>query len=225
VKERRQSNRWQINKEARVKLAGAQAFAQCFIKDINLKGFQISLRMKLPQETFLKLNLILTDEFKLKIEAWVVWHRNIGGFNVYGLYFNQIKEQDKEEIYKFVHKYFPKELGKQGTQEAGGEIMQDRRIFARFPVNYSLKFLDLNANSEGDAKSQDISAKGIGLLTNKELKPHTPLEFWLQIPDRGEPLYTRAEVIWSEKLEPNKYRAGVKLDKADLMGMSRIFRA
>ena len=102
--------------------------------------------------------------------------------------------------------------------------MQDRRIFARFPVNYPLKFIDLRANKEGEAKTQDISAKGIGLVTNEEFNPHTPLELWLDIPDRGEPLYTRGEVVWSKMLEPNKYRVGVELEKADLMGMSRIFR-
>ena len=228
MRNRRHTKRWQINRETKVKLAGAQAFAQCFIKDINLKGLQISLRLKLPQETFLKLNLILTDEFNLKIEAWVVWHRNIGGFNVYGLYFTKINEQDKEKIYKFVYKYLPQEISKKGEQEPeikkGGETMQDRRIFARFPVSLPLRFIEPYTNQEGKAQAHDFSAKGVGLVANKELKANVPLEMWLEIPDRGEPLYTRGEVIWSERLEPNKYRAGVKLDKADLMAMSRIFR-
>ena len=224
MKDRRHVKRWQINRQAKVKLSGAHAFAQCFIKDINLKGLQISLGLKLAKETFLKLTLALSDEFTFDIEAWVVWRKCIHRFNVYGLYFNKIEEQDKEKLYKFVYKYFPKEVGKQEMQERGGETMQDRRIFARFPVSLPLRFLESDANSEGEAQAQDISAKGIGLVIDKELKPQTILELWLRVPDKGEPLYTRAEVVWSKRLEPNKYRVGVELEKADLMGMSRIFR-
>jgi len=82
----------------------------------------------------------------------------------------------------------------------------------------------LKQNKEGEAQVQDISAKGIGLITKEELSPHTPLELWLEIPDKGEPLYSRGEVAWTKKLEPDKYRVGVNLEKADLMGLSRVLR-
>lgn len=228
MKERRHYNRWQINRQAKIKLEGSQTFTQCFIKDINLKGLQIALKLKLPKEIFLKLSIALSKEFSLSLEAWVVWRKRIDSFNIYGLYFTKINEQDREKIYKFVYKYFPKEVSKRLGEELeikiGGETMQDRRIFARFPVNYPLKFIDLKANEEAEAQTQNISAKGIGLVTDKELKARTPLEMWLEIPDRGEPLYTRGEVVWAKTLQPNKYRIGVELEKADLMGISRIFR-
>ncbi len=102
--------------------------------------------------------------------------------------------------------------------------MEDRRIFARLPVRLPLRFIDVGENKEGEAETQDISAKGIGLVTNEELSPRTPLEMWLQLPDRSEPLYTRGEVVWSRALEPNKYQVGVELEKADLMGMARVLR-
>lgn len=102
--------------------------------------------------------------------------------------------------------------------------MEDRRIFARFAAKFPLRFLDLYANSEGDAQTFDISAKGIGLVASKELRPHTALEVWLFIPDKGEPLYTRGEVVWSKRLEPDKYKVGVELERADFMGMSRVLR-
>jgi len=175
------------------------------------------------------LSIILSDEFSLDIEAWVVWHKSIDGINVYGLYFTKINEEDKEKIYKFVYKSLPEEVGKIGRQETvikkGDEKMQDRRIFARFPVRLPLRFIDVGGNKEGEAETQDISAKGIGLVTNAELSPRTPLKMWLQLPDRGEPLYTRGEVVWSRALEPNKYQVGVELEKADLMGMARVLRA
>ena len=234
MKDRRQDKRWQINRKAKIKLEGAQAFAPCHIKDINFKGLQIYLKMKLPKEGFLRLTLYISDELSLSLEAWVVWRRCIDRFNLYGLYFTKINEQDKEKIYRFVHKYLPHEIIKRTWQEPemqkpemkiGGETMQDRRIFARFPVNYPLRFIDLNTNREGEARAENFSAKGLGVVTNKELNARTPLEMWLKVPDRGDPLYARGEVVWSERLEPDKYRVGVELEKADLMGISRIFRA
>jgi hypothetical protein len=100
----------------------------------------------------------------------------------------------------------------------------DRRIFERIPVKLPLRFLYPTSNKEGLAQTQDISAEGVGLLTNRELLPHTPLEMWLQIPDKGEPLHTMGEVVWSKMIEPNKYRVGISLEKAELMGMSRVLR-
>jgi hypothetical protein len=100
----------------------------------------------------------------------------------------------------------------------------DRRIFERIPVNLTLKFLYPNSDTEGLAQTQDISAAGIGLVTDRELLPRTPLEMWLQMPDKGEPLHTTGEVVWSKMIEPNKYRVGISLEKAELIGMSRVLR-
>jgi hypothetical protein len=82
----------------------------------------------------------------------------------------------------------------------------------------------VSENREGTGQTADISAKGIGLVADVELAPNTPLEMWLEIPDKGEPLYTRGEVVWSKMMEPNKFRIGVNLEKADLMGLSRVLR-
>ncbi len=102
---------------------------------------------------------------------------------------------------------------------------EDKRIFARFPVNLAMRFLDLFTNQEVQAEALDISAKGIGFITATELKPLTPLELWLKVPDKGDPFYTRGEVVWSEMIRPNQYRTGVNLERADLMGISRVLRA
>lgn len=103
--------------------------------------------------------------------------------------------------------------------------MEDRRIFERFPVNFPLKYLDSKQNKEGQAQARDVSAKGMGFVTNGALPPQTPLEMWIEIPDKGEPLYIRGEVVWSVPQGANEYRVGVDLEKADLMGLSRVLRA
>jgi hypothetical protein len=48
---------------------------------------------------------------------------------------------------------------------------------------------------------------------------------WLKVPDKGEPLYLRGEVVWSRLEEADKYHCGVNLEKADLMGISRVLRS
>jgi Tfp pilus assembly protein PilZ len=104
------------------------------------------------------------------------------------------------------------------------EQPEDRRVFARFSANLPLRFLDSDSNFEGQAQVQDISAKGLGLVTNAKLNPRSSLEMWLEIPDKGESLYTRGEVVWLESQGVNEYRAGINLEKADLMGLSRVMR-
>ncbi len=99
--------------------------------------------------------------------------------------------------------------------------MDDRRVFSRFPVKFSLRFLNLWEGKEGKSVTQDISAKGVCLLINESLPLYTALELWINVPDRNEPLYTRGEVVWANKVNHNKYNVGIRLEKADLMGVSR----
>jgi hypothetical protein len=101
---------------------------------------------------------------------------------------------------------------------------RDRRAYERIPARLFLRYLNLDSDKEGSAQTRDISANGIGLFTEEELLPHTILEIWLHIPDRGEPLYTKGEVVWSKMIEPNRYRSGVHLEKVDFMAMARIVR-
>lgn len=104
------------------------------------------------------------------------------------------------------------------------EAFIDRRVFERIPIRLNFRFLAGDLNKEGSGQTQDISAKGIGVWTSEELLPDTALEIWLDIPDRGQPLYTRGRVIWLKRVEPNRYRAGISLERAEFMGMSRILR-
>lgn len=100
--------------------------------------------------------------------------------------------------------------------------MEDRRVFARIPARFPLRFLDPRSGRDGDADTVDFSANGVGFVTGESLPAKTPLEMWLNIPDKHDPLYTRGEVVWSEPLaDANQYRVGVQLEKAQLMGLAR----
>ncbi|MFH1127949.1 MAG: PilZ domain-containing protein [Candidatus Omnitrophota bacterium] len=101
----------------------------------------------------------------------------------------------------------------------------DKRVFERFDVNFPVRFIDLRQNQEGRADACNISAKGIAFLSHQELQPATALEIWMDLPDKGAPLYARGRVVWTTQIELNKWQAGVNLEKADLMGLSRIYRS
>jgi len=226
----RRFRRWRLCRPAKIRLEGAFADMGCIIHDINFNGARISLAGKLTVDRFLKMKIILSPDYSLDVETWVVWHKLTEGRNIYGLYFSRIQDTDKEKIYKFVYLYSPQQISKQwreglNNQEKGGETMEDRRIFARFVVKLTARVLNLVNSAEVSAEANDVSAKGVGLVANQKLEPNTPVELWLQIPDRGEPLYSRGQVVWSEPIGPNAYRCGVNLEKADLMGLSRAMRA
>ena len=109
--------------------------------------------------------------------------------------------------------------------EANNNNYKDRRVFERFKARLPVRFIDLKRNREGTAYTCDVSAKGLGLVSQVEVNPYTPMELWLDMPDKGEPLYTRGEVVWSSSITPNSWRVGINLERADLMGMSRVLRA
>lgn len=250
VNDRRGTCRWRVNKQAKIKLPGAENFALCQLKDVNFKGTQISLGLKLPKDTFLALSIVLSEDYAVELEAWIAWHKTVEGCNIYGLYFSRISDGDKEKLYQFVRKNCPQQLSKQwwyGLEKEerptqsdapasrfpreGGENMdgydyeyRDRRVFERFPAKMSLRFLNLNSGKEGYAHTRDFSAKGLGLITSHGVPRRSLVEIWLDIPDKGEPLYTRGEVVWTKCLAPEQYRMGVNLEKADLMGLSRALR-
>ncbi len=227
--DRRKITRWSINHPIKIKFEGAEVFIDAQLLDINFKGLQIAFAPKLTKDLVVKFKLVLPGGFHLEAEAWLVWHRTVGNHNIYGFYFTKISDSDKEQIYKFVFRYSPHEIHKQwwkGTikKEKGGEAMEDRRIFERFATSFPVKLLDISSGQEGEASTCDVCAKGVGVLMNKQLTPGAPVEVWLKIPDQGEPLYTRGAVAWSKTEKANIYRAGINLEKADLMGLSRVLR-
>ena len=239
ITEHRQAIRWRANWQAKIKLeaAGSDAakdFTNCLIYDITLRGLRVCLPQEIEVDAYVRFSLVLSENCRLdNLEAWVVWNKAIDGNNVYGLYFTKISDPCKEKLYQFTRENFCEQINKQWwkdidkdiNQQKGGEDMEDRRIFERLKKCFPLSFLNLDTGFEGQAQTQDLSAKGIGLVASQQFEPKTPLEMWLKIPDKGEPLYLRGEVVWSKSQGVNEYRSGINLERADLMGISRIFRS
>ncbi|MDD5195997.1 MAG: PilZ domain-containing protein [Candidatus Omnitrophota bacterium] len=218
MQEHRKLPRWLVNREASIKLEGQAREILCRIKDINFKGMQIALSHKLNVDSYVRFSLALSRESSLDTQAWVAWHRQLDGCDVYGLYFNKLNKEDEDKIYQFLYHNI-----KRGASK-GGEDMEDRRIFQRFNYRLGARLLNLNNGNEMVAETSDVSAKGIGLVLKQEVAINTPLEAWLHIPDTSEPLYARGITAWSRRDSDNQYRIGMDLERADLMGLSRILR-
>ena len=93
----------------------------------------------------------------------------------------------------------------------------NKRAFRRIPTELPLRFLNLAENKWRLTKTCDISAQGIGLISEEELPRQASIETWVSLPDVAEPLYSRGRVAWSEKLSPDKYRVGINLEKPNLL--------
>lgn len=228
MKEKRHSVRWQVNLKAKLRLEGALADIPCVIHDLTFTGARISLAQKLPQDKPLKVNISLAEGFNFTAEIWVTWHKRIMEKNVYSVYFNQLSEADRQTIYKFIRAGSSRSLNKWQVAklQGGEEKMLDRRIFERIPISLPVRLLDLENNQEIEAKTRDVSAKGLGILSGEYLNSGDRLELWLNMPDKREAFYSRGKVIWASHQETGRYgyRIGICLEKAELMGLSRIFR-
>lgn len=229
--ERRYLPRWQMVHKAKLKLEGAQVWVDCHVIDINLKGMQVALPIGLQRDILIKMQVILSEDCTIEIEAWAAWRKAVYTYNVHGLYFTKIRDEDKEKIYQFARTYVPQQLNQKWWERlsavGGGRPSKktDNRIFRRFEVSFPVKFLDEIDSREGTGNTKDVSAKGIGMITIPRLKARVPLELWIKVPDERDPLYTRGEVAWAIPAGANEYRIGVNLEKADLVGLSRLMRA
>lgn len=229
--ERRKLKRWYINRRVLCKLKQITNDLYCQIKDINCSGAQVVLNVELPLRTAFKMSLRLSDQYTVDVRAWVTWHKVEDGSNHYGVYFSQIKDADKDKINKFINIFYPDDVPEKVSlpedivvdDGEGGESMDDHRIFERFKREISARFVGLDGK-EGTARTFDVSAKGLGLSTDRELESQANIEIWLSVPNSSDPLYTRGQVVWS-RAAGKGYQSGVELERADLMGISRLLRS
>jgi Tfp pilus assembly protein PilZ len=101
---------------------------------------------------------------------------------------------------------------------------EERRKFPRYEVSLFLKNSSLNSQKETEAYTHDISAQGIGLFTSKELPKGDSLDIRLYMPDNNEQVCTRGTVVWLSSVGPCKYRAGIKLEGAELKPVPMVLK-
>ncbi len=101
---------------------------------------------------------------------------------------------------------------------------QERRKFRRFVITIQSTYFRFELNQGNDAQTQDLSCTGIGLVTNEELPIKTRLNIWIKPPDNEKQILTQGAVIWSNKIEFKKYRAGIALDNPGIKPLPIILR-
>jgi hypothetical protein len=223
--DRRRAARWQVDREAQIRVGDWEEYVPCRVCDLGFRGFKLFLAKELEKDRYLNISLAFAGSLVLNIEAWVVWHKTIESSHLYGLYLCKFRDADKERVYQFLQRQHPELIRQQLWQsEKGGAKMEDRRIFQRFDIRLPLRFIEPATGKEIMAKAVDVSAKGLGMLSPVGMEKNVPLEMWLDIPDKGEPLYTRGRVAWKQPSGLREYHFGIELEKADLMGLSRALR-
>jgi c-di-GMP-binding flagellar brake protein YcgR len=99
----------------------------------------------------------------------------------------------------------------------------ERRIFERFEADFPVEIERLGLEENEQGQCCDISAGGIGMLTDDGLIPNTVLRILLCFSDARPPLRSSARVIWSKQVQQQRWRSGLKFTRVDLMGLRRIF--
>lgn len=101
---------------------------------------------------------------------------------------------------------------------------KERRKFRRFVIKVPSTYFEFSLNKGYDTQTNDISAKGIGFISNVELPVKTRIDIWIKPPDQEKQIFARGEVIWSAKTELNKYRLGVTLEDPGIKPLPIVLR-
>lgn len=121
--ERRSVSRWPLSWEAKFKIKNKKGpFASCCVNDISLKGLQLATKERLPKERFLNLVIMLSHArgqtpdtqargLTLDTRFEIMWQKaDKEKMNTYGLRFADIREREKEMIYRFIYDNLSKEV-------------------------------------------------------------------------------------------------------------------
>jgi len=109
--EKRLLPRWKISCPAKIKWQGAQDYAACEVKDLNMRGFSLALAEKIP-ESSCRAELYFNDKYFFDVEICVTWHKVVEGKQVYGIKFLKVRDSDREKIYQMMKENFSGCFGK-----------------------------------------------------------------------------------------------------------------
>lgn len=101
----------------------------------------------------------------------------------------------------------------------------EKRDSIRFALTIPAQYSDCDTKSMYLAETHDISSDGLSLMTNRELSAHSNLNISLKIPDNGEEIYAKAEVVWSRMIYSNQWRIGLKFAEANFKPVPIVLRA
>jgi len=98
----------------------------------------------------------------------------------------------------------------------------ERRVCTRFPVSVLVKCVSKNQHMI--AESFNISAKGLGLITNEELSCGSRVNMFVLTPGSGEKVAVQGRVVWAENFGFGKYKIGIALGHTELKPVTIVLR-
>ncbi len=99
----------------------------------------------------------------------------------------------------------------------------ERRKYPRFDIELEMRNYNRNCMGEIPMTTKDISAKGIGCVSDNPLPVGTYLDMWVHLPN-GEPVHTEGKVIWICR-DGSRYRMGIDLCKEELKPIPIVLRS
>lgn len=99
----------------------------------------------------------------------------------------------------------------------------DRRTFERFKLDFQLSCSQENSREEFHLCAHNISAEGMGAISDKELSPGVLVNMSFQIQGMNKEFPAQGRVIWSRKSKKG-FMAGITLERTRFMEISTILR-
>ena len=100
----------------------------------------------------------------------------------------------------------------------------DKRIFQRTRVQFPIEVIDPQRRAPVNAKCADISAGGIGLVTEKQIPIGKTVNLSLQLPDTRQSYNVRAKAVWEQEIGKGLWRMGLSFHDIELFKHWRIFK-
>ncbi|HNW38971.1 MAG TPA: PilZ domain-containing protein [Candidatus Omnitrophota bacterium] len=109
--EKRLLPRWKITAQAKIKWPGALDYVACEVRDLNMRGFCLVVKDKIPKYDT-QVELYFNDKYFFNVEISVTWHKEADGKQIYGIKFLRVRDSDREKIYQMMKENFAGCFGK-----------------------------------------------------------------------------------------------------------------
>lgn len=103
-------------------------------------------------------------------------------------------------------------------------IVSDRRVFERVPVNLHVDFKDVSWDFSGEGETEDVSGSGVRLRSAKKLDVDDFVEFNIQLPDSDTRLSQNGFVLWSKEAQGKGWVSGIRFREIALLDFWKLFR-
>ncbi len=94
-------------------------------------------------------------------------------------------------------------------------------MFERITVKAPIRFRNPADDREGSGETMDISANGIGFITEEKLLIDTKLEIYINLTHHKSSIPAHGKVVWVSPSEEKQQRTGVCIEEQDLVNVAQ----